>query len=292
MHSAVIPLFRGAALSMLLGFTACSGSSPAEPVAAVSLEIDTTHAPAGSLIEATFTFSVLPNAVFDEDYRVFLHVLNGDGELMWTDDHDPPKSTTQWEPGDTVEYTRTILVPQHPSLGDVDVTVGLYSADHGTRLPLDGEHVGQLAYRVAGLRLLPPEENIELSYTSGWYPSERDPSGVPWRWTGKVAVILFENPRTDSLLYLTLGSFGGENTESRTLTISIDDRLVERVDIVSSNDALHRIPIDATLLGNTSEVALQLEVDRVFVPAEQPGSERTDDRVLGVWVLSAYVEPR
>lgn len=292
LHRVLITPLRGAALGLLLGFTACSGSGSGEPVAVASFEVDTTHAPIGSLIEATFTFSVLPNAVFDEDYRVFLHVLNDAGELMWTDDHFPPRPTTQWEPGDTIEYTRTILVPVHPYLGDVDVNMGLYSAEDGTRRPLDGEHIGQLAYRVGGLRLLPPAENIELSYTSGWYPVEMDPSGGQSRWSDKVGAILFQNPRTDSLLYLSLGGFESWNDEPRTLTISVGGRLVDRVEIVPSEDVLHRIPLSASLLGDASEIELRLEVDRVFVPAEQPDSKTADDRALGVLVLGAYVEPK
>ena len=287
-----MPLLRGAALSMLLGFTACSGSGSAEPVATVAFEVDTTHVPVGSLIEATFTFSVLPNAVFDQDYRVFLHVLDDDGELIWTDDHDPPRPTTLWEPGDRIGYTRTILVPLHPYLGDADVTLGLYSADDGTRRPLDGEHVGQLAYRVTGLRLLPSVENIELSYASGWHPVEVDPSGAQSRWTGKVAVILFENPRTDSLLYLSVDGFETWNGEPRILTLSIGDRVVDRIDLVPSDDAFYRIPLDLSLLGNASQIALRLEVDHVFVPTEQSGSRSADDRALGVRLLAAYVEPR
>ena len=113
------------------------------------------------------TFSVLPSAVFDEDYRVLLHFLSDDGELMWAADHYPPRPTTEWKPGGTIEYTRTILVPLCPYLGEADVHVGLYSREDGTRLPLDGDHVGQLAYRVGELSLLPPAETTRISYRSG-----------------------------------------------------------------------------------------------------------------------------
>ena len=291
-HKVLSTLLRGAALSLLLGFTTCSGSSPGEPLAVASFEVDTTHAPVGSVIEATFTFFVLPNAVFDEDYRVFLHGVDAAGELIWTDDHYPPTPTTQWEPGDTIEYTRPILVPVHPYLGNVDVNMGLYSEEDGSRRPLDGEHIGQLAYRVGGLRLLPVAENIELSYTSGWHVAEMGSSDGQRRWSDKVGTILFENPRTDSLLYLSLGGFEGWNGESRTLAISIGDRLADRVEIAPSEDVLHRIPLSASLLGNAGEIELRLEVDRVFVPAEQPGSDSTDDRALGVLVLGAYVDPQ
>ena len=287
----ITPL-HGAALGLLLGFVACSGSGSEEPVAVASFKIDTTHVPVGSSIETTFTFSVLPNAVFNEDYLVFLHVLNDDGELMWTLDHYPPRPTTQWEPGDTIEYTRTMLVPFYPYLGDVDVNMGLYSAEDGKRLPLDGEHVGQWAYRVGEFRLLPLAENIEISYSSGWHVLEEDSGSSLWRWSEKIGVLLFDNPRRDSLLYLSLGGFEGWNGEPRTLTISIGDRFVDRVEIVPSEDVLHKIPLDVSLLGDTGEIELRLEVDRVFVPTEQPASDNADIRALGVRVLGVYVDPQ
>jgi hypothetical protein len=37
---------------------------------------------------------------------------------MWTDDHTPPVPTTQWKPGQTVEYTRTVFIPIFPYVGD------------------------------------------------------------------------------------------------------------------------------------------------------------------------------
>ena len=147
------------------------------------------------------TFAVLPNAVFDEDYRVFLHFLSDEAELMWAADHDPPRPTTEWTPGDPIEYTRTILVPLCPYLGDADVFMGLYSMEDGTRLRLAGDHVGQRSYRVGELSLLPPVENIRLAYRSGWYLLEYDSTCVRWRWSEKIGVIVFDNPRRDALLY-------------------------------------------------------------------------------------------
>ena len=94
--------FRGAALGLLLLSVACGS---AEPVAVPSFETNTTQVPIGGPVEATLTFSVLPGAVFEEDYRVLLHFLSDDGELMWVADHDPPRPTTDWQPGGTVEYT-------------------------------------------------------------------------------------------------------------------------------------------------------------------------------------------
>ena len=242
----------------------------------------------GSPIEATLSFSVLPNAAFDEDYRVFLHFLSDDGELIWAADHDPPRPTTEWQPGNTIAYTRTILVPPCPYLGDTDVYMGLYSMQDGTRLPLDSDHVGQLAYRVGQLSLLPSAENIRLSYRSGWHPPEGDSTCVRWRWSEKIGVILSDNPRRDSLLYLSLDSEEAWGDEPRTLTVSVGDRLADRFELLPGN-VVHEIPLSASLLGDTNEVELRLEVDRTFVPAELPHSNNLDPRALGVRVLWAYL---
>ena len=58
-----------------------------------------------------------------------VHVVDTDEELMWTDDHNPPVPTTQWKPGQTVEYTRTMFVPIFPYVGDAGIHIGLVFDD-------------------------------------------------------------------------------------------------------------------------------------------------------------------
>ena len=282
------PPLRGAALGVLLVSVACSGPDAGKPVAIPSFEVHPTEVPLGSPIEATLSFSVLPDAAFDEDYVVFLHFLNDDGELIWVADHYPPRPTTEWQPGDTIEYTRTILVPRCPYLGDTDVSIGLYSLQDGTRLPLEGDHDGRLAYTVGRLSLLPPTGSVRFSYRSGWHALEGDSTCVQWRWSEKVGVIVFDNPRRDSLLYLHLDEVEATDDEPRTLTVSVGDRLADRFEIVPGN-VVHEIPLTTSLLGDTNEIELRLEVDRIFVPAELPDSDNLDPRALGVRVLGAYL---
>ena len=74
----------------------------------------------------TYKFVVAPNATFDKDYWVFVHVLDPDGEQMWTDDHQPPMPTRQWKAGETIEYKRTIFVPNYPYIGEAVVRLGMY----------------------------------------------------------------------------------------------------------------------------------------------------------------------
>jgi|TARA_B100002003_G_scaffold250008_1_gene287884 hypothetical protein len=284
-HKLLLRSLAGVTLGLLLVSVACSGP---EPVAVPSFEVDPSLAPIGSPVEATLTFSVLPNASFDEEYAVFLHFLNDDGEVMWATDHYPPIPTTEWKPGETIAYTRPIMVPLCPYVGDANVHIGLYSVDSGTRLPLEGDEGGRLAYRVGGLRLLPPMENIRFSFISGWHLLEHDSTCVQWRWSEKVGVISFDNPRRDSQIYLNLDNGMVLGGEPRTLVVSVGDRPVVRIEVVPGN-VVHQIPLGASLLGDTDSVELRLEVDRTIVPAEMPRLDNPDTRVLGVRVLGAYL---
>src|SRR4051795_13002792 len=144
------------------GVSACGGgNSDAGPaVATPSVTLSHDRAPAGSPLELTYKFVVAPDAKFNEDYRVFVHVIDTDEEQMWDDDHNPEVPTTQWKPGQTIEYTRTIFVPVFPYVGDATVLVGLHSLKDGSRLTLSGEDTGHQSYKAAKLQLLSQVDNV------------------------------------------------------------------------------------------------------------------------------------
>lgn len=275
-------LYLGIVLYLL---PACSHS---ESVAVPVFEIDPVEASIGSPVEVTLTFSVLPKATLETDYLVFLHFLNNDGELMWATDHYPPRPTSRWQPGETIKYTRTLLVPLCPYLGQAQVQVGLYSSGDGTRVILDGDEVGERAYRVGDFRLLPPARNTRFSYRSGWHLLEYDSTCAQWRWSEEVGVMVFDNPRQDARLYLALEHRESVDGEQRRLTVSMGDRIAAQIEIRSGYE-VQEIPLARSFFGDADEVAVTLEVDRPFVPTVLPGEESTDDRVLGVRVMGAYL---
>ena len=89
--SAFVPVLMVVATAM----GACGRKEPATPpVAKASVAVNRQAAPLGSPLDLTYKFVVANDAKFDEDYRVMLHVVDADNELMWTDDHDPPTPTT------------------------------------------------------------------------------------------------------------------------------------------------------------------------------------------------------
>src|SRR5690348_15429918 len=102
-----IPLLLTAGIAL----AGCHGKQENEPaVATPSLAFSKDRAPIGSAVTITYKFAVAPGAKIDKDYYVFVHVLDLDGEQMWTEDHLPPTPTSQWKPGETVEYKRTVFV--------------------------------------------------------------------------------------------------------------------------------------------------------------------------------------
>ena len=104
---------------------------------------------------------------------MFVHVLDPDGEQMWTDDHLPPTPTSQWKPGQTVEYTRTVFVPIYPYVGEAVVRLGLYDPTTQQAAALNAPRTSRREeYQVAKFQLQPQTENIFLIFKDGWHPAE------------------------------------------------------------------------------------------------------------------------
>ena len=195
-------------LALAAAAAACSrAEDSAPPVATPSLTLSSPGAAIGSPIEMTYRFAVAADApAFAEDYWVFVHFLDTDGELMWTDDHEPPTPTRQWKPGSPVEYARTMFIPKFPYVGPTRVEVGLFSFKTGERLPLSGDTTGQRAYRVATFDMRLQSDNLFVVFRDGWHDTEvgSEGSGLEWQWSKKDATLSFRNPRRDVQVYLQL----------------------------------------------------------------------------------------
>jgi hypothetical protein len=273
---------------------ACGRGEPeTPPVATGSVTPSRDRAPLGSPLDLTYKFVVADNARFDEDYRVMLHVVDADDELMWTDDHDPPTPTTQWKPGQTIEYTRTIFVPIYPYVGDATLQVGLYSAKTQTRLVLQGDDAGQHAYRTATLQLQPQSENLFTVFKDGWHPAEaaEHNASVQWQWTKKQATLAFRNPMKDCTFYLTVDNPGGVFNENQHVTVSLGGAVVDQFDLMPKMEVNRRISLKADAMGSTEMSELQITVDKTFVPIQITNGSSKDPRELGVRVFHAFVQP-
>ena len=94
----------------------------------------TTAKPGESLDVSLYWQALQP---IDDDYVVFVHVLNGAGELAANHDGRPENGrfpTTSWLPGIVIPDTHTIILPDDLPPGDYQLKAGLYRPETGERL--------------------------------------------------------------------------------------------------------------------------------------------------------------
>ncbi len=276
--------------------SACaSQETAAPPVATPSVTLNHDRAPAGSPLEITYKFLVASDAKFAEDYRVMLHVVDTDEELMWTDDHQPPVPTTQWKPGDMIEYTRTVFIPIFPYVGDAAMQIGLYSTKDSARLPLSGQDVGQLAYTVGHVQLTPQTDNLFTVFKEGWHPAESAErnNSVEWQWTKRAATLAFKNPKKDAVFYLDTDSPGAGLHEAQQVRVMLGGQMADEFTVAPDAErVLRKIMLPAAGMGDQEMTELAITVDKTFTPAQISGANSKDPRELGVRVFHAYVDPR
>lgn len=278
---------------LLLVAVSCGKGGPQEPpLATPSLSLNHARVPLGSPVELKYRFVVAPQAKFDQDYTVFVHFLDNAREMMWTDDHLPPVPTSQWKPGQTIEYTRTMFVPVYPYVGEATVELGLYLPKLGKRATLTGNDKGHQSYELTKFELAPQTENVFLIYKDGWYPAEvpaENPT-AEWQWTKKEATLAFRNPKRDVTFYLNLGAPPLVLGDTQTVSIRLGDQVVESFPL--KEEMLKRVALSAAQLGTGEMIELKIAVDKSFVPVQIPAMKSHDERELGVRVIHAFVEPK
>jgi hypothetical protein len=273
----------------------CGSSEPQEAaVATPTVTLNHERAPAGSPIEITYKFVVAAGASFAEDYRVFAHVMDTDEERMWDDDHNPPIPTSQWKPGQTIEYTRTIFVPIFPYVGDASIQVGLHSVKDQRRLALAAEDVGQRAYRATRFQLLPQTENLFTVFRDGWHPAEvaQINATVEWQWTKKEATLAFKNPKKDAVLYLEVDSPNPQLHGDQVVQVMMGGQSLDQFTLSPTDRLLKKVKLPVAQMGAADMAELQIVVDKTFIPAQVSGGGSKDPRELGVRVFHAFVDPR
>ena len=275
----------------LVALPAGCAASPPTPVAIVTLGIDRTNVPFGESTEATIQFDVSPTLEpLGEDYRVFLHVLDESGSLLWTDDHDPRVPTSAWRPGRSIQYTRRIGIAAHPYIGPAAIAIGLYSPVSGARLALTGEDLGDFAYRAATLVIEPPHERSILVYESGWHGIEfQRASQTTWRWTTGRAVLSFRNPYRG--VRLRLDAQGSRHRFERPQRLSVvrGDRTIHTTTLDMRRPVLLDYELTTVDLGGDDVVRLELLIDQTTKLSVRDNGA-ADTRELGIRVFEAHVE--
>lgn len=275
---------------LLVAAGGCSRKPSAEPpVATPTVTLNKDKPAIGSPLKITYKFEVLPNARIESDYMVFVHVMDPEGEKLWQDDHQPSVPTSRWQPGQVVEYTRTVFVPNYPYIGEAVIRMGLYNPATGKRLSLSAPEVARQEYKAKTFTLLPQSENIFLIYRDGWHAQEIDPNdpSSEWQWTKKHAAISFRNPKRDATLYLEYDARVDLFTPPQQVTITVGGQPVATFAADSRVRTLKTFPITAAQLGNVDMAEIGLDVDRVFTPGAG-----ADTRELGIRVFHVFVEPK
>lgn len=278
-----------ALLFVAVAAAGCSKKEPDAPaVATPNVTLSKDRVALGSPVKVTYRFQVAANATFDKDYWVFVHVLNPQGELLWNDDHLPATPTTKWSPGQTVEYTRTVFVPNYPYIGEATVRIGLYSQSDGKRLVLSAPEASRREYTVGKMELLPQSENVFLIYKDGWHPAEVDAANPnsEWQWTQKRAAFSFRNPKKDSNFYLEYDARTDLFTPPQQATVKIGETVLATFTADSRERKLMIFPVTAAQLGTGDMVEMSIELDKTF----KPGG--ADTRELGFRVYHTFIEPK
>jgi hypothetical protein len=276
-------------VALLTVLAGCSGGKDTDPpVATPSLTLNHDRVPIGSPLKLTYSFQVADNATFDGDYWVFVHVLDPEGERLWTDDHLPAVPTSQWKPGQKIEYTRTVFVPNYPYIGEANVRLGLYRQDSGKRLALNATEISRREYNVAKFQLLPQSENIFLIFKEGWHPAEvaADNPAAEWQWTKKTSILSFKNPRRDSVFYLEYDARTDLFPVAQQVTIRLGGQVLGSFAADSRERKLMTFPVSAAQLGSGDMAEIVIDLDKTF----NPGAG--DTRELGIRVFHAFIDPR
>ena len=283
-------LVRLSALVLLVCFvSACGGKEENEPaVATPSLALSKDRVPIGSAVTLTYKFVMAANAKIDKDYWVFVHVLDPEGEQMWTEDHQPPTPTTQWKGGETIEYKRTIFVPNYPYIGEAVVKLGLYDMSTGNRLVLNAPDGTRREYTVAKFQILASSEKIYMGVRDGWHPTEVDPKNPQneWLWTKKTATMSFKNPKKDATLFVRYDARVDLFTPPQQVTVKMGDQTIGTFAAEAKTPSILTFPVTAAQLGEGELVELVFDLDRTF----KPGGP--DPRELGIRIFNVHLEPK
>ena len=154
--------------------------------------------------------------------------------------------------------------------------------------------MGQRAYKVAKLQLLPQTENVFTVFKDGWHPTEvadHNPS-VEWQWTKKEATLAFKNPKKDSIFYLDVDNAGGVFQQSQEVKIGLGGQTLDEFTLAAKQQVLRKIPMTAAQLGSGEMAEIRISVDKTFVPALIPAANSKDPRELGIRVFHAFVQPK
>jgi hypothetical protein len=282
------------ATSLLIAACNQSPADTAKPVASASVSVSPAVVASGMPVELDVKFAVAPDAPpFEEDYTVFVHVVDGEGRMIGAVDHSPPTPTKEWKAGSTIEYKHADYAPVSDYVGDATFVVGLYSKSSGERLPLAGEAVEPRAVKAGSFEIRERTEPYMVVFREGWHPPEAPRgSGVEWRWSTKSGALTFVNPKKDVELTLELDQPNDVFSVPQHVEVRMGDAVLDDFDLEAGVPTVRRIALTQSQLGDVQTVELDVVPDKTFVPARLAALQSVDTRQLGVRVFRAFVQPK
>jgi hypothetical protein len=282
----------GLLLTVCTAASCSSGEDTAPAVATAEVALSRSRIAQGSPVDITYRFqpaTTVPSGA----YRVFVHVVDADEELMWTDDHVPPSQPSEWQPAQKIEYTRTMFVPMYPYIGPSKIILGVYDTNTNARLKLGNADRGDRSYQVANFELLPQTENVYLIYKDGWHPAEVAPENpmVEWKWTRKEATLAFRNPKRDATFVLQVDNPAQSAAAASEVDVRIGDQSLAVIQVGPNDAPVQKINLAAAQMGGGDMVEIKLVANRTFVPALEPSAKSSDTRELGIRVFHAFIQP-
>lgn len=249
--------------ALLLGALAGCGGEEPEPVARLNVEPVELTLPYGIFADLDFSWSLLaePEGASGTP-RVFLHLLDDDGDLARTFDHDLHGG---WQTGGERSYRtriyQSLLAPPLPP-GTYSLRVGLYDAE-GNRWPLavEGEATGRNEYRVAAVEV--PGDGARpptVRFSPSWSPTLAgiDRQVVAYRWLSGSGVLHLDEISDGGSLWLALRIPGARSGEL--------SRRVEEPE--GGGDGVPRVDVTADCSGFQAQVSGEgLHDVHVTVPA-------------------------
>ena len=206
----------------------------------------------------------------DGQPTVFVHLLDGRGQIVRTYDHLFPQA---WQEGTPVPdgvriFQSALALPIPP--GRYRLTLGLYGNKSGKRWPLDvaGPDLGRHEYQVAEVEVPPPADHPRLAFEGPWLPSESGGSRqvVTLRWLDGAGVLKVEGVPGPGTFWLVLKIPAGNGPGEKLV---LEDASNAPSVVVSSHcggleasfsgPGSHdvEIPLDAAPAGGSCEIHLR-----------------------------------
>ncbi len=230
-------------------------------------------------------------STIDSDMSIFVHFWRKKTkEMIVQDDHLPPKPTSSWKTGDTINNSRTIFIPRFFNEYAFD-----YKKEETVRLTIglvDPKSPEQKIILLQQDMIIESASDIApaIFHDSGWHQPEIDPKAEKpeeskWRWTTQKAVCIIENPKKKHDLRIS-GRLNTELLSDQTVTLKINDTVLDQF-IPELYNFSKIYTIAPEMMGELDEFQLSIETDKTFTPS-QASPDSKDDRELGVQIYFLY----